>query len=442
MKSVFKDAWNKRFSRENPQNPFDEPLFMVENEENIMQNDNIRRNDDNQLDFSDEESEASTIHDPRCNRTPGQCIFFNCANNIRPPLPPRPTEYDPREPVDLRQNNDHFDYDFEDRDIDRALNDLQQNIEAAMHNQNEVNQPPENANINAQNGNNRQQENEVPIFATNCAQNKPKKVRFQRQNSQCSSTRNNADYDRNSHINRHYTVNVDDISGSNSNRNKPIHLNNMKNNGAGSSKDNYGLNNTSNNLGNNNVMAGYNRYIPKIKRDFDSFSPLCWLESLEASFLNYNITDEHVKYELALQNIKTHDLQKLQPYLADRTFTALANGVRAVFGRKTFSDRLNTVDNLTLTSTPRALMTDILSEMRLPIDGLTNEQNDFIKHVFAAKMPAKIQLHLQPLPSNTTLEEYCRFADRCFNVILAAKVSNKGLSQEIFEETTNNKKNQ
>lgn len=171
--------------------------------------------------------------------------------------------------------------------------------------------------------------------------------------------------------------------------------------------------------------------VPKIKREFIKESANTWLKAMESSFESHGVISERAKFESALSNIPTVYLDRLSPYLADRTFRSLADGIRKVFGQCSYSQRLSIVEALQMTSSPRALLNNMLSTLGLPISGLSEDRAAFIKHLFLKKMPTKIRLALAVLPDQSSLDDMCNVATNCYNALVAAPAPDRGLSHEV-----------
>ena len=105
--------------------------------------------------------------------------------------------------------------------------------------------------------------------------------------------------------------------------------------------------------------------LPRVKRLFIPEFASSWLITIENIFSMYNITDDCHRYYIALQNISTVFLDKLSPYVKGRSWKLLREGIQKVFGTMSYSQQLNAVENLTMNTTPRELLNQILSCLNL-----------------------------------------------------------------------------
>ena len=77
------------------------------------------------------------------------------------------------------------------------------------------------------------------------------------------------------------------------------------------------------------------------------------------------------------------------------------------------------------------MLNSILTTLQLSIHKLTDEQTQFVRHLFQRRLPLQIQLSITPISDDVSIEQICEVAMRCYNTLAASKTPDLGLSQEV-----------
>ena len=179
-----------------------------------------------------------------------------------------------------------------------------------------------------------------------------------------------------------------------------------------------------------NTNAPDIRRLPRIKREFSPDCVKSWCETLNQLFMFYAIDDDITKYYLAIENINSVFMDRLSPYVKERTWSSLQHGINKVYGTLTYAQKLNIVESLTMSSTPRQLLNKILTTLGLSINGLQHDKLHYIKHTFMKKLPVKIRMSLMAVSDDASIDEICEVAMKCYHTLNGEEID-KGLSQEM-----------
>ena len=185
------------------------------------------------------------------------------------------------------------------------------------------------------------------------------------------------------------------------------------------------------NGGSEDVLDIHTHTARRIKRAFCPSSPLIWLQAMDSAFLTHGISSPSIQFQVALENIDTKHLTALQGYLKTPDWNNLKQGIRQIYGTKSHSERLNNVQALVMTSSPRVLLNQILTEMSLPIDTSTPAEKSFIRHMFLIKLPLKLRITLQSLDESISLTDLCNTAERVYATMQEGEDKSKGLGSAI-----------
>ena len=173
-------------------------------------------------------------------------------------------------------------------------------------------------------------------------------------------------------------------------------------------------NSCTHNSKNNPFSMNQLMHLPRVRRDFIPGLSRIWLQTMESIFAMYGVTDDCQRYYMALQNISTVFLDRLTPYITGRSWKLLREGIQKVFGTLSYSQQLNAVESLTMSSTPRELLNQILSCLNLSYDSLSKEKEAFVRHLFLKKLPPSIKLSLQVISDKEPLDNVCEIAQKCY----------------------------
>ena len=184
-----------------------------------------------------------------------------------------------------------------------------------------------------------------------------------------------------------------------------------------------------------------NKRCTKIKRPFTPSSAHLWIVLMENSFALHHIYDDRIQFEIALDNLTERHLVRLKPYLRGQSWYSLKDGINTVYSEHSKSEKISAAHTLQMESGPQDLMNQILDTLEISLTDLSEENAEYVKHLYMNKLPSDISSQLILLPETLTIKEIARYAEKIHKNKLKDDREALGLHDKLGKLNINNQLN-
>ena len=179
----------------------------------------------------------------------------------------------------------------------------------------------------------------------------------------------------------------------------------------------------------------------KIKRPFTPSSAHLWIVLMENSFSLHRIYDDRIQFEIALDNLTERQLVRLKPYLKGQSWRSLKEGIKTIYTEHSKAEKISSAHALHMDSGPQNLMNQLLDTLEISLTDLSEENSEYVKHLYINKLPHDISSQLILLPETLTIKEIARYAEKIYKNKLNVDREEVGLHNKLGKLNINNQLN-